>query len=341
MKKKTTVPFSIGIDLAKKTFDVALACDGVDLDSWRDLPGTHVDSPPDSQKGIRQFMTWLRDNARPEQCLRVVVESTGQTSKRFARALRDHGLPEVAIVNPARPKAFGVAMGIRDKNDPVDAAVLSLFGAIRRPKPAPLRTEAEEALRALTRLRQSCQADITAWRNRLGEACDREAKASIKRTIKYFEKQVKDLDKCIQKRVDENEALARQVKGLKKIKGIKQVGATTITAELGDLTRYSRSQLVGAAGLYPRTYESGTSVRKRPRLVKGGGSRIRRVLYMCATSLFRSKGPLRDRIEAMRAQGIKDMVIIGVMMRKLLLIARAVAMNNGVYEPSKICREAA
>lgn len=327
---------SVGIDLAKQTFDVALAPEGIDPDCWRTLPHSHIAYPPDSQEGIKALVLWLQKRVGTEQCERIVVESTGSIAHRFAAALEGHGLPEVAIINPARSKAFICGLGIRDKTDRIDAAGLAIFAAIRKPKPTRARSKAEQNLRRLTRLREDYNSTLTAWKNRLQEADDRSQRTMIKTTIRHLEKQLHKIDAKIELQIEADECLSQQVAAIKQIKGLKQVCACTLTAEMGDLTQYTRSQVVAAAGIYPRHRESGTSVRGRPRMVKGGGARVRRVLYMASTSLFHSNGPLRDQIDRYQTQGLAKMVIIGIMMRKLLLIARAVVRNNGVYEPLRI-----
>ena len=53
-------------------------------------------------------------------------------------------------------------------------------------------------------------------------------------------------------------------------------------------------------------------------------------------SLFHSKGAMCEWIEERRARGIKEAKILGAVMRKLPLIARALMKNNGLYEESKI-----
>jgi transposase len=328
---------SVGVDLAKRSFDVALAAQGAAPNEWRRLPHTHIEHPPDSRNGVRAFVRWVGKHVRAAQCERIVVESTGRIAHRFAAAVAGKGLPQVAIVNPARPKCFIASLGIRDKTDRVDAAGLALYGAMHRPEPTPVRSRAEENLRELTRLREECVAALTAWRNRLGEAQGISSQEAVIRvTTKHFEKQIQKLDRQIKAQIQADPALSRQVEAIKQITGLKQVCASVLTAELGDLGKYTRAQLPAAAGVYPRHRESGTSVHSRPRMIKGGGGRVRRVLYMAAMSLFQSKGRLRDLIERYRAEDRPDMVIIGIMMRKLLLIARAVVRNNGVYDPSRI-----
>ncbi len=112
-----------------------------------------------------------------------------------------------------------------------------------------------------------------------------------------------------------------------------------MTIELGDLGLYRRNQRVARVGGFPKRFKSGSSARRRPRLAKGGGGRLRRVLTMGACSLFQSKGPWREYIEQLRRRQMSDMCIIGVLMRKMLLVARAVVNNGGHYEPEKILRQ--
>ena len=161
----------------------------------------------------------------------------------------------------------------------------------------------------------------------------------IRATLKHLETTIENLDQTIERTVERQADLAAQCRALETIKGIGKVTAVTLTAELGDLTRYGRNQLVAAAGLYPKQFTSGKTVWRRPRLAKGGGARVRRVLYMCATSLLHSNGPLRELAEQHRQRNQQDMVVIGILMRKLLLIARSVMKNNGIYDPSKILRQ--
>jgi len=151
-------------------------------------------------------------------------------------------------------------------------------------------------------------------------------------------RQVKELEAAIKEIVNADARLGLQYRAVQQIPGIKKVGAMTMSAELGELQHYGRNQLVARVGIFPKCFESGRSVRRKPRMAKGGGARLRRVLYMGATSILRSKGPLRDFAECHRARGLSDMAVIGILMRKLLLVARAVMKNNGVYDESKILR---
>lgn len=330
-----TIEFTLGLDLAQASFDAAIAPEGASVMAWRSLPHTHFELPPDSPEAAQALTQWLARVAPHGRCRRTVVESTGVLSRRVARNLAPHGLP-VAIVNPRRSKAFGDSLGVRDKSDRIDCALLSVFGMVQQPAPTPLPSAACEQVRELSRLRQTLVEEITAWNNRLGQAAAEAARKSLGRMIKQLEKEVRELELKIDELIAADQVLATQARALRQIKGIGPVIARTLTAELGDLRDYSRSQIVAVAGLFPKQFDSGSSVHKRPRLAKGGGGRLRRVLYMAATSLFSSTGPMRVWMEGQLAKGYEKMVVQVMVMRKLLLIARAVMLNDGTYDPSKI-----
>ena len=130
------------------------------------------------------------------------------------------------------------------------------------------------ATRGRARLREAYLHDRTAWRNRLTQAQFPVARRQIRATLKHLESKIENLDQTIERIVERQADLAAQCRALQTIKGIGKVTAVTLTAELGDLTRYGRNRLVAAAGLYPKKFTSGKTVWRRSRLAKGGGGLV-------------------------------------------------------------------
>jgi len=62
----------------------------------------------------------------------VVCEATGGYEQAVVRALQSAGAP-VSIVEAGRVRYFARAQGQRAKTDPIDAAVLSAYGATLQP----------------------------------------------------------------------------------------------------------------------------------------------------------------------------------------------------------------
>ena len=68
------------------------------------------------------------------------------------------------------------------------------------------------------------------------------------------------------------------------LKGVGQLIAITLVAELGDFSRFSNpKQLMAFLGLVPGEYSSGNSIRPRG-ITKVGNSELRRLLYEAAWS---------------------------------------------------------
>ena len=328
----------MSLDLAKRSSEASIAPVGASEKDWKTFPTHFIAGPPESPEAIASLLAWVDAMKGPGAvCRRVVVEATANISKRFARALNvTKRLPLVNIVNPQRSKAYLIGIGVRDKSDKVDAACLALYG-VRCDLEAPREPNAaEEQICELSRLREALVGDRTAWKNRLGEACGQVVRKRIEGTVADIDRAVKKVDDDIRQALKTDEALERQFKSLQKITSIGFVTAAAITGELGDLRDYTRGQIVSVAGIFPKIHESGESVHKRPHLARGGGSHLRRALYMCVTSLFHSKSPLRQYLTKYIDAGKPKMYALCAVMRKLLLVARAVVKAGGEYRPEMI-----
>lgn len=326
----------LGIDLAKRTLVASLAPQTAR--QWRKL---RTDSFAHDAQGVAQLAAWVRRAlGAGGVCAGVVVEATGRLGERF-RALWSEQMPDVAVsvCNPAQIAAFIASQGVRDKRDASDAALIALFAAQRRPRPTPVPEPGPARLRELDRLREQMIGDRTRWRNRLHDALDALARQRIEAMLEHLEQELTKLEQQLRETVGADAGLARQVKLLESVPGIGPVVARTLLAELGDLTATARDQLVARAGLYPLAEESGSSLRRRPRLAKGGGGRVRRALYMAVTSLWRVKrGAVWEVGRKLTQRGRPNMVAIGAMMRKLLLIARAVLVSDREYDAAQAQR---
>jgi transposase len=329
--------FWVGVDLAQDSFQAAWALRGLDLSAWRSLPQA---SFANTSAGMAALARWVAAAQHQSGgcCVGLVVEATGGLSRRFAEAAAPLQLPPVSILNPAYVKAFGQSLGQRSKNDKLDAAVLAAFGAVHQPLPAAKLTPLQERLRELDRLRQGLVEQQTAWQNSLREARDPLARKMIGQQLKLLESQIKAIEEQIDRLIDQDPDLRQQRRLLDSVPGIGPRVAATILAELGDLARYRRDALVGYVGLFSRERRSGKRQRRGGAMVKGGGARVRRVLGMAAMALMRSKCPLKEFNLRLQAAGKTKLSALVALMRKLLLIARAVVVSGQCYDPLQALR---
>lgn len=323
--------FWIGCDIAKKTFWISIAKVDDPGMEWSKL---HHHEFEHTEEGVTAFLKWLEGlGIGKQEVAGICLESTGRLSVRWA-ILLDERLGSVSIVNPAAPKAFGVSLGIRDKSDRVDACVCALFGRMKRPRPTVFRSPKRQSLCEQFRLYLVLDSQRLAHEQRLNDGpSDKSVCAILRRSIKSCEREIAKLEAAMDKTIEDDPELSEDAKLAKTIKGISAKATRAILGEFGDLRQYKRNQLVALAGLYPKEFTSGTSVSRKPRLAKGGGGRVRSVLYMCAMSARRFNPHLKKFADRLEKNGKVPMQIIGAIMRKLLLIVRAVVISGKAYDP--------
>ncbi len=123
---------------------------------------------------------------------------------------------------------------------------------------------------------------------------------------------------------------------LESIPGIGEKTSAVLLAYIGLKDRFAHArQFAAFAGLTPRRYESGSSVRGASRMSKAGHVSLRRALYMpamVATSKTEWGRAFRDRLAA---NGKKGKVILGAMMRKLAQVAYGVLKSGVPFDASR------
>jgi transposase len=312
----------LGIDVSKLKLDLALRRgDG----KWRTKV---VDNTPE---GLTALAAWLVK--QEVSAVHACMEATGTYWEAAAECLTEAG-HTVSVVNPAQIKAFGAARLARTKTDKVDARLIAEFADTHHPAPWAAPSPAIRELRALVARRQALEAMRTQEKNRLGVA--REAvRAGITAHLEYLDEAIAEIEAAIRERIDRDPTLKQQWDLLDSIPGLGEKTIPTLLAFYGGVARFARAKEAAAfAGLDPRSHESGSSVRGKPRLSKIGHRALRRALYMpamVAITKTRWGRAFRDRL---RAAGKAPMVIIGAMMRKLVHVAFGVLKSGKPFDPT-------
>jgi transposase len=322
---QATTAVWIGIDVAKVSVEAAI-----------NLAGSPAPcaSFPRTAAGMSELVAWGRSHAPQDAPLRVVLEATGRYSLE-AMAWLSAVDPAItpACVNPLHAKRFAQSLGSRNKTDRADARLLARMGAEREPHAYEAPSEAITELRALVRERRALVDERTALRNRIEEGSDSAlVRRERTRLLRNLERAVERMDKAIAAAVEADADLKRDVARLRTIPGVGTLTAVTVLAELGDLRRFASSrQLAAFAGLSPRQHSSGTSVHGRTRMCKKGNPAARAVLYLSALAAARTEGALRDTYRRLTAAGKPPMSALGALMRKQLILMRALLVTGQDY----------
>jgi transposase len=307
---------TLGIDISKAKLDIALR-----------LPDGRFRSKviPSSPEGFEELACWLA--AHGAEQVHACMEATGIYWEAAAAFLVEQG-HAVSVVNPAQISAFSGAVLARTKTDKKDARLIAQFCAERMPPlwemPPPELTE----LRALVARRDALEGMRTQERNRL-HAARAQVRAGIEAHLAFLDKAVKDIDAEIRRNIDSDTALKGQSGLLDSVPGLGVKTIPILLSFFGGPPRFKNARQAAAyAGLDPRQHESGSSVRRKPRLSKMGHAFLRKALYMPAMVAVTRTDWGKAFKARLAASGKPPMVIICAMMRKLVHVAVGV-LNSG------------
>lgn len=328
-----------GIDVSSEFFDISIVFHGQHYPETplRDIPSKQF---PRTPEGVSRSLQWLDAKlaawgAAPQDGLRVVMEATGGYSLELAAWLMEQRPSlQPAIVNPRRVHDFFKSMGLRGKTDKIDARALGVYGVDRRPAAHEPLTPELETLRKLSRYRDFLVAEQVAAGNREDVLeSDKMVRQMAKRRSAQMERDIKKIEKTMREHIGKSADLKRDFTLLTSIPGVGFVTACVVLAELGDLRRFARSrQLTAFAGVCPSEYDSGKSVHKGPRMSKCGNARSRQALYMAALTASRQGGPLKEDYARLVAAGKAKKSALGMVMRKLLVLMRALLLSGNRYD---------
>ena len=288
--------------------------------------------------GHQALLRWLESAGR---ALRVCLEATGLYGLDLALTLEAAGVA-LMVANPRAVRHFAQAMMRRSKTDRLDAAVLTEYAA-RLPF-RPWRPPSPRALQLLAVARRL--EDLTemhaAEKNRLHAASLSAALPSIlrrdvERSLQTLERALARLTRAAQEFIAADPSLAERYQLLLSIPGLGPTSALHVLAELLLLgPDLDVRQWVAYAGLDPRQYTSGSSVRKKARISKAGNKHLRRALYMPALVASHHDAHLGGFYQRLLARGKTKMQALVAVMRKILHAIYGIFKHHQPYDGAQL-----
>lgn len=310
----------LGIDIAKKKFDVALYVSG---------KYKHK-SVANTPAGFEELSNWLHRNGADQ--VHACMEATGILWQALATYLHEAG-HVVSVVNPARIKKFGESELSRTKTDKADSRLIARFcermnPTAWQPEPSEIRT-----LQALGRRRDALVAMRTQELNR-ETSTDPTVNSSIESVIAFLDQEIERVTRLIKDHIDNHPDLKRKRELLKSIPGVGDITAEVILSETNGFENFRRiEQVVAYMGLSPKEESSGTSVRGKATLCKIGSARLRRALYMPALVASQRNPAVNALYSRLKAKSKNGLIIACACMKKLLHIMFGVIKNNRPFDP--------
>lgn len=328
--------YCVGLDIASKKIDVCISV----IDDSQKVKVISSRSFVNSVAGFKTMEEWVNKNHKEKQVdLVLCMEATGVYHENCALYFFEKGF-KTSIILPNKAKHYLISLGLKSKNDKIDARGLSRMGAEQCLGLWEPMGKFFYELRQYTRQYQNLQEQKTVFRNQLHALRHAmyQNKKMIKQqeaTIKLFDKQLLELVDLIKKHLDSDKIVKDKVKNICQIKGIGMLTVAAVLAETNGFELFKNyKQLVSYAGFDVVERESGTSTGKT-KISKKGNGHLRRAMFMPAFTAVRYKEKslldLFDRTFAKHGIKMKSYVAV---QKKLLVLIYHIWKKNEKFDPN-------
>lgn len=314
--------YSVGLDVSSKKIN---ACFSI-IDEKQKVVFKSSTVICNTKKGFLVLEDWISKHKKEVIPLVICMEATGIYHENCAYYLYEKGF-DVSIILPNKAKKYLEAIGLKSKNDSIDARGLSQMGAEQCLELwEPMGTFFYE-LRLLTRQHQNVTELKTVLKNQLDALSFAmhhldSVTNQLEQTITLFETQLKELNKEIKAHLKSNEEVNSKVENILQMKGLGVLTLSTVLAETNGFTLFKNyKQLVSYAGYDVVEAQSGKRVGKT-KISKRGNSRIRRALHMPSLVVIQCQVlPFKELFErTYERHGIKMKSYVAVQKKLLTMI---------------------
>lgn len=304
------VPLSIGVDVSKKHLDVFIPQHGNTKSPMRYRTSN-------GREGFRRIASDAQKAGA-----RVCLEPTGGYERGLVAHLQGIGIP-VAITQGRSVRLYAESMGRLSKNDTIDAQSISAFADAKDPDPLPKPDSGLAELRNLTRAAARYTAECARFKTLLEKEPDAAVRRCLRATARHLEGRASALQKRAREIIRARKDLQSLFERYRSIRGVGEVTALTMLAEMPELGKVSDARASGLAGVAPRQNQSGD--RDRRRRIAGGRKAVRNALYMAAFNAVRCNPVLKKYYDERKDKSPGFMWIIVPVMRKLLHVFNRIA----------------
>jgi len=319
----------IGIDVSKKTFDVAISFDSVDLKHSRYV---------NDVSGVKSFLKELRQHKVViKKCL-VCLEHTGIYTHILLKHLHSKG------ANIWLEQALNIkrSLGVqRGKNDKVDSMRIAQYAQRFQDKVTlwqPARKEIAR-LKNLISLRERLVRVKKSLATPLGELIEAnsDAKNYIKKltrpVIEKMSSQIIKIEHQINQLIKNDKHLNRLEEIITSVDGVGKITAWQVIATTNEFKDFKGSrQFACYSGVVPFDHSSGTSIYSKPRVSHVANKRMKELLHMSALSATIMKGELNDYYQRKVAEGKNKMLVLNNIRNKLVQRIFSCVKENRKYE---------
>lgn len=319
MKKIT-----IGIDISSQTLDMCLQKEGK----------TEFVTIANDVKAIHGFFKKL---AKEEVI--VAMENTGRYNWQLYEALPKYNFAVYVISALHLKKSMGL---VRGKNDKVDAERICKFIQKNRDectlwKPTPFNIQRIKVLlaerNALVKAKRQLLARRADYKLMDGIDLKEVLTGRNQKLIDSIQEQIDQLEADIEKIVQSDESIKEQAKQIRSVPGAGPVTSWTMIAKTEGFTTITEPRKMACyCGIVPFDHQSGTSIKRQPRVSTYADKNMKSILHLAAMSAIRFDNKLRDYYLRKVAEGKNKMSVLNAVRNKIVHIIFALIKNQATYQ---------
>lgn len=326
--------YSVGTDISKDKFD---ACISV-IDDQQQVTIKASRTFENNSRGFEDFLAWVKRHCKQDLPIYYIMEATGIYYEKLAIFLYDNQC-YISVVLPGKSKHYLKSIGLKTKNDKVDAKGLSRMCAEQKLDQWKPFSKYIYCLRSLTRQNESLNKEKTVLINRLHSIensgyINKTVVKQLNQFIKLIDKQLSEIGKEIEETINKDIIVKEKVKRICKVKGLGILTVATIIAETNGFILFkNQRQLVSFAGYDVIESASGKHIGKT-KISKKGNAHIRRILHMPTFTITKYEPrykSLYDRVFDRTKIKMKGYVAV---QRKILILIYTLWKNDSEYNPN-------
>jgi len=273
--------------IERRKFDICISV--IDAEQRVQIKATRCFD--NTKKGFNSFLTWLVKHCKEDIPQVFLMEATGVYYEQLAWYLFQKD-KHVSVILPNKAKRYKESLGLKSKNDSIDAIGLSRMVCEQYLKAWQPLSKNIYGMRLITRQIERISSFVTQLNNQLkalqhGMYRDKSIERMIEKNIASFKRQKQRLESKIETIISKDTVLKERFDQICLIKGLGIQTLAIVVAETdGFALIENQSQLVSYAGYDVVENQSGKRI-GRTRISKKGNSHIRRALHMPSLNMVR------------------------------------------------------
>lgn len=322
---------AVGIDVAMET--LAICFKYSDQEKYKEIENNKTEIKKLSERLRKENFQGM-----------IIMESTGRHHLQTALTLTQDDL-DVRVINPLMSKKYSNSSIRKVKTDKRDSQILAEIALKEERLPSKFNLGKNEIIikkkvsliAFLDKEIQKMNASMNEYiRNseELGLKLTRTDK-QIKKTIDILKKQKEELEKEVEKMVNDGGGNSDEIKKYSSIPGVSPYTASVSSLFFSSDYNLSAKQWIAFAGMDVSIRESG-SWRGRGKLTKRGNSYLRKRLFQAAWGAKMHNDDFKEYYDNLRSNGKSYVEALTIIARKIVIIMFNLNMNNEYYDASKL-----